>query len=68
MKAAQEMGRKRWEGATEEEKAEHARMMNDARAAATTPKQRSAAAKKAAEARWAKRKVKKPGITVDIYR
>ena len=59
MKAAQEMGRKRWAGVTVEEKAEHARMMNEARAEATTPTQRSAAAKKAAEVRWGKKKVKK---------
>jgi hypothetical protein len=55
MKAAQEMARKRWKGKTDEEKAEHAKMMSDARQEATTPEQRKAAAKKAAKARWAKK-------------
>ena len=55
MKAAQDLGRKRWADATEEEKAEHAKMMSDARQAKLSPEQRSAAAKKAAQARWAKK-------------
>lgn len=56
MRAAQEMARKRWKGKTDEEKTEHAKMMSDARQDATTPQQRSAAAKKAAQARWGKSK------------
>jgi hypothetical protein len=53
MKAAQQMARKRWEGASAEEKSEHGKMMSDARQEATTPEQRSAAARKAVAARWA---------------
>jgi hypothetical protein len=56
MKAAQELGRKRWEGTTEEERKEHTKMMSDARQEATTPKERKAIAKRAAEARWGKKK------------
>jgi hypothetical protein len=52
MKAAQQLGKKRWEGATEEEKSEHARMMSAARQEKLTPEQRKAAARKAAKARW----------------
>jgi hypothetical protein len=59
MKAAQEMGRRRWEGTSAEEKSEHGKMMADARHGATTPEQRSASAKKAAEARWGKKKAVK---------
>jgi hypothetical protein len=58
MKAAQEMGRKRWEGASEAEKAEHGRMMAEARQKATTPEQRRASATKAAQARWGRKKKK----------
>jgi hypothetical protein len=54
MKAAQDMARKRWKGATKKERIEHGKMMNDARQTAMTPEQRSAIAKKAAEARWKK--------------
>jgi hypothetical protein len=61
MKAAQEMGRQRWKGKSEDEKAEHAKMMSGARQVATTPEQRTAAAKKAAEARWGKKTKKLAG-------
>ncbi len=59
MKAAREMGEKRWKGVSKKDKAEHAKMMSDARQEATTPEQRSAAAKKAAAARWAGKKKEK---------
>lgn len=56
MKGAQEMARKRWKGKTKEEKTAHGKMMSDERLAATTPEQRSAIAKKAAQARWGAKK------------
>jgi len=56
MQAAQEMARKRWKATTKEARSEHGKMMSDAAQAATTPEQRSAIAKKAATARWAKAK------------
>ena len=60
LKAAQVMAEKRWKGVSKQEKSEHGKMMSDARQEATTPEQRSAAAKKAAEARWGtKKKAKK---------
>jgi sRNA-binding protein len=56
--AAVALGKKRWKGKTDEEKAEHARMLAEARARSTTPEQRSEAARTAVEARWAKAKKK----------
>jgi hypothetical protein len=55
-KAAVALGRKRWKGKSEEEKAAHAQMMNETRWADSTPEQRSAAASAAAKARWAAKK------------
>ncbi len=59
--AARELGRKRWDGVSEEERAAHARMMNEAKNAGLSKKQISAKARAAAEARWGKptNKVKK---------
>lgn len=50
------MGRRRWEGASDDDKAAHMRMMGEASRATLTPEERSASASKAAKARWAKRK------------
>jgi hypothetical protein len=66
MKAAQEMAKKRWKDTTQEERTDHGRMMADARQAATTPEQRVASAKKAAQSRWGTKKSaakKKLGVT-----
>ena len=60
MKAAQEMAEQRWKGVTKKAKKQHSEMMAEARLEKTTPEQRTAAAKKAAAARWAgKKRVKK---------
>ncbi len=56
MKAAQQLGRRRWEDKSEEEKAAHMKMMGETAAAKLTPEQRAERAKKAAEARWGKGK------------
>jgi hypothetical protein len=58
-KSAVALGRKRWRGKSEKEKADHAQMMNTERWADSTPEQRSAAASAAAKARWAKAKAAK---------
>ncbi|MCC7235611.1 MAG: hypothetical protein IT163_09930 [Bryobacterales bacterium] len=50
--AARELARTRWSKATKEEKAAEAVRLNSAK----TKKQRSAIAKKAAAARWARKK------------
>jgi len=52
-KAAQELAKKRWEGKTEEQRREHAKMMSDA--VSLSPAERKARAKKAAAARWGKK-------------
>jgi hypothetical protein len=59
MKAAQDMARKRWEGTSDEERLATGKMLAEARKDAMTPEQRSAIAKKAAAARWGKKKAKK---------
>lgn len=59
--AAVALGKKRWKGKTADEKAAHAQMLTEARAEKTTPEQRSEAARKAVQARWAK--AKKKGAT-----
>jgi hypothetical protein len=57
MKAAQQLARKRWENTTEEERRQHAKMMSDA--VKLTPAERKERAKKAAVARWARKKSEK---------
>jgi hypothetical protein len=54
--AAVALGRKRWKGKTEEEKAAHAQLMNEKRTSKTTPEQRTEIARDAAKAMWAKRR------------
>ena len=56
MKAAQQLGRKRWERMTDEEKVAHMENMRQKRQAKLTPEQRSESARKAAAARWAKKR------------
>lgn len=51
---AADLARKRWENTTAEERAEVARVLNVQKYKGMTRKQRSAAARKAAQARWAK--------------
>ena len=55
-RAAVALGKKRWKGKSKEEKAAHARMMNDERMTKTTAEERSSAARDAVNARWAKAK------------
>lgn len=61
MKAAQEMGRKRWEGVTAEERAEQMKIAGHARQAALTQEERKELARNAAKVRWAKKRATKKG-------
>jgi hypothetical protein len=54
--AAIALGKKRWKGVSEEEKAAHVEMMHTERQAKMTPEERSESARKAVQARWAKAK------------
>ena len=53
---AAELARARWDGTTKAERKEHSDVMNAAKMKATTKAQRKAAARKAAAARWGKKK------------
>lgn len=59
--AAVALGKKRWKGKTEAEKLAWSVEMNEKRTEATTAEERIALAKKAAAARWGKKKAAKKG-------
>lgn len=56
--AAVALGKERWKGKTEQEKAAHVQMMNNQRMVKTTHEERSERARAAVQVRWAKARKK----------